>query len=547
MTRRDTLRAITLIALLSGCAKERPLVEGERACISYQEEIAGELRGNCAKCHAGGMPGGGYDVSSYLSVLTDRAGKVVAAAGEPDSLLLTRIDPQRKDVQADPNHGGFATTFGKLSRWVVDCRLSYFRSDVHQGGIMNPADGDFHGKLARSLGYDFKKCAKCHGRDENDFSGGPSGASCLKCHSDAPTGCSTCHGAPPPTGAHLAHAKGATLGRMLDCGECHIKPKDWKDPGHLFDADGKLLPDPPVATINFGDSAKAPWHGTASNPAWNKDTETCTNVYCHGGPFNDANAKASPPKWTGGPSQGECGACHGTPPSDHKSNLACDTCHGKVVDGSGRIADGARHLDGKISLGDESGGCWACHGSPDNPAPPRDLAGSSDPKSLGVGAHAAHLGAAHRLSAPVKCVDCHQVFQKVTDPGHIDSTLPAEVFPVETTAQSVAFKDGAMPAWDRNAATCKNVYCHGNGATLGKDLSVNLKRSPKWLGGSPEAVCGVCHGLPPADDAHKGPIGLKDCAGCHRTTMDETGQVIVTGAPGQETSAHINGVVDVTK
>jgi hypothetical protein len=35
-----------------------------------------------------------------------------------------------------------------------------------------------------------------------------------------------------------------------------------------------------------------------------------------------------------------------------------------------------------------------------------------------------------------------------------------------------------------------------------------------------------------------------DCNLCHAQTVDADGFIIVTGEPGQETSTHVNGVVD---
>ena len=51
------------------------------------------------------------------------------------------------------------------------------------------------------------------------------------------------------------------------------------------------------------------------------------------------------------------------------------------------------------------------------------------------------------------------------------------------------------------------------------------------------AVCGACHGVPPADAAHAGNPGLTDCAGCHPQTMDATGALL----PGGK---HLDGVID---
>ena len=105
-------------------------------------------------------------------------------------------------------------------------------------------------------------------------------------------------------------------------------------------------------------------------------------------------------------------------------------------------------------------------------------------------------------------------------PGHIDSALPAEV----------ALVGGG--AWDRAAATCDS-WCHGDAA-------------PVWtVDGGEQVACGTCHGVPPADADHAPDLEIDDCAGCHPDTVDAFGNVILTGAPGSETSQHMDGEVDV--
>jgi predicted CxxxxCH...CXXCH cytochrome family protein len=210
-----------------------------------------------------------------------------------------------------------------------------------------------------------------------------------------------------------------------------------------------------------------------------------------------------------------------------------------------KIANPALHVDGQVQLGDGSGACWACHGSAGDPAPPRDLSGNADPTAIGVGAHAAHLGATHRLSAPVLCSDCHLVPKTISDPGHVDHDLPAIVFPQGILAGSLSAADNATPAWDHAGARCANVYCHGGGAMLATDRAAGLERTPLWTGGTGEAACGACHGVPPVDASHQSSMTLDHCADCHPKTMDASGAIIVTGPPGALASTHINGVVDV--
>jgi hypothetical protein len=202
------VRALALLAL-AGCSTARPVVDGQRACLTWKGEMAAALSERCGACHPAGAP---YDVCSYASVLVERSGTVAARAGDDQSLVLRAL--------GDAQHAAVADLMPQLRRWVVDCNLAYERSAIHAGGIMNPADPDFHGALLRAQGWSFGLCATCHGAD---FSGGRSGASCLTCHSDGPTSCTTCHGQPPTSGAHAAHAAG-TVARAFACSECHVTP-----------------------------------------------------------------------------------------------------------------------------------------------------------------------------------------------------------------------------------------------------------------------------------------------------------------------------------
>ncbi|PKN58892.1 MAG: hypothetical protein CVU56_03460 [Deltaproteobacteria bacterium HGW-Deltaproteobacteria-14] len=174
---------------------------------------------------------------------------------------------------------------------------------------------------------------------------------------------------------------------------------------------------------------------------------------------------------------------------------------------------------------DTSGGPWptlcsACHGGPDNPAPPLDLTGGSDPSLPGVGAHQSHLGASS-WHTEVACSACHRVPSAVGDAGHIDSAPPAEV---DWGVQAVL--DGAAPRWD--GATCSNTYCHGGTLPGGG-------ATPAWVDVNLDAAgCGTCHGVPPA--APHPP--RTDCASCHPT--------ITPSWDFAEPTRHIDGAVDVS-
>jgi predicted CxxxxCH...CXXCH cytochrome family protein len=219
-------------------------------------------------------------------------------------------------------------------------------------------------------------------------------------------------------------------------------------------------------------------------------------------------------------------------------------CHNRTVTADRKLLPGGLHENGRVDVGDGSGTCYACHGTAASLAPPTDLQGNTAITAIGVGVHQSHLKATSKLRGPIPCSDCHLVPARVDDPSHIGTTLMAAVFPRSAGFISLAQADGAQPQWDHTTATCSNVYCHGGGAKLATDLTPKLVRTPLWtqLG---QAACGTCHGIPPLDPNHTPAMRLVDCAGCHPATMDATGTLRVSGVPGAETSAHINGVVDV--
>jgi len=481
---------------LSGCSTVRPSDGERRHCATYSESLAAPFASQCAACHTGATAAGGFDVTSYLTVLgSDGAAR-----------LLVALDP----AGADAIHQPFVTLLPTVREWMGQCQLAYQPSVVHPPGILNPADPDFHANLVRELAYDLPKCAECHGAD---FAGGKSGQSCRGCHEQGPTACDTCHGQPPATGAHLAHTSGPTLGKRLACAECHVVPTLYTDVGHLFLADGTV--DQAPAEVTFGGFAGGSLDPTRRSgpPAW--DGTRCTNVYCHGGAFGDSAATVPVPMWKGGEGAAKCGGCHGVPPANHAQS-GCVRCHARVVDATGAIRDQALHLDGKLSLGDDSGTCLACHPSPG-------------------GAHAAHTQALHGVRGPIGCAECHNVPQAVGSPGHIDHPEGAVVFPAGSGA--IARAGGAQASFDRPSGRCADVWCHGGGSPLANDTATTVQRLPDWNGGAGPAACGGCHGVPPKDATHASNPTLLQCAQCHGLSIDATGAFVPGGG-------HLNGVID---
>jgi predicted CxxxxCH...CXXCH cytochrome family protein len=241
---------------------------------------------------------------------------------------------------------------------------------VHEGGILNPHDDEFHANVLRGFSWNFATCQKCHGAD---LSGGIAGVSCNECHllqpgADGTATCTTCHGsaqspAPPRdlsgntspsvrgVGAHQAHVLGKTvISAPIACGVCHRVPAQVVSPGHLDH--------PRPATVTFSGLALA--DGAA--PTWNG--ANCSNSYCHGGGgklAGDTAFKLRTPVWTLGTSQAFCGSCHGIPPTTpaHAGVVYpdCARCHATTVTPIGGILvsgpPGARtslHINGTIDV-----------------------------------------------------------------------------------------------------------------------------------------------------------------------------------------------------
>ena len=130
--------------------------------------------------------------------------------------------------------------------------------------------------------------------------------------------CGACHGTGaspwPTTAAHPGH-ENPTIALPMPCSSCHPVPSSITDPTHL---DG-------IVEVTFTGLAVA----RGASPVWNGTS--CTSVACHGANLADP---AGVPVWAD-PSgaAAACGACHGIPPAQHTTSMACNlsVCHGSEV------------------------------------------------------------------------------------------------------------------------------------------------------------------------------------------------------------------------
>jgi len=241
---------------------------------------------------------------------------------------------------------------------------------THLTGWTDPSSVNFHGKALLASNFDLKACKACHG---SDYSGGTSKVACTTCHENGPESCNTCHGNsehinPPKSifgnllntqqgvGAHEKHLNTDTTQRIsavVECTECHVQVSSFADTNHIANKN------PLFANVVFGTLARTVTDGVTPNPQWNRATQTCSSVYCHG-MFKNGNQDAAPVH--NNPGSVYCGTCHGNPATGdplpggtHTTiypNLnQCYLCHGGVINENGTFKDKSRHINGIVDIG----------------------------------------------------------------------------------------------------------------------------------------------------------------------------------------------------
>lgn len=441
---------------------------------------------------------------------------------------------------------GTALMVGACSELKSDLPAPAPQQGVHAVGWNDPATTAFHGKVLKQQAYDVKSCVTCHARALN---GGTSNTSCYTCHTSYPhkPGWSD-------SSATQFHGKFLQLGMgtLVDCAKCHGADFTGGTSGtSCYSCHGSY-------------PHKAGWTGAvpaSSHGGYlkgkNWDLAECAS--CHGQDYK------------GGSSGKSCFTCHSTYPhtvfaaaGGHPAYLytsgypmaQCKTCHGPAYDGGAVVTASCMsagcHVDaGGVKKTPEA--CNTCHGQfravageiPTS-APPKGVLGDSLSTYHGVGAHQKHL-AAGSLGRGVKCVECHTVPATTFSPGHLDTQLPAEVVFNDTLAR-LTTANGTyhpVPVYSASTTRCSNTYCHGDWKALRATSSYTFAYtdsvmsgaafSPSWTGGTADAGCGTCHGLPP--QGHMAAT-LQICANCHTGVVNGSGAII-------DKSKHINGKIDV--
>ncbi len=230
---------------------------------------------------------------------------------------------------------------------LTACSTERHHPAGYAGSTVHPIDA----KLAT------EDCRDCHGAQ---LDGGTAGVNCDDCHQ---TGwredCLYCHGGEDsPDGApprdidgtvaeddtsfwpHTTHSI-ETDGPAYACVQCHKRPTNVLDEGHLWDGT------PGVAEVDFsgGISPDAAWSATG-----------CTNAYCHGTGQDEGDVELD--------GYGvNCGSCHPVAGASNQEiaqlsgehrehvvhNVDCQECHPNTGDGAD-ITDPGSHVDGEVTL-----------------------------------------------------------------------------------------------------------------------------------------------------------------------------------------------------
>jgi len=302
--------------------------------------LGGFSEQSCFVCHEGGPSGHPASGEWLSSDSTEFHGALVAENGPTEC----------STCHGDDYTGGVA------EKSCFTCHEGGPSGHPASSEWRSPSSEYYHGKVLWDNGWDFTSCQTCHG---SDLKGGTAEKSCGSCHTDnenVPFGCTTCHGdkvtgkfSPPESikgetstsnlsvGAHTAHLEGGTYSDVIECNQCHIVPASWDATDHLG-ADNR-------AEITFGDLASA----GGAEPVYNKESGTCSNVYCHGNfNINGITGTNTDMNWT--TSTVTCGSCHAIAPAGHSgswdSASQCFTCHAGVMNSDGTFKNKSKHING---------------------------------------------------------------------------------------------------------------------------------------------------------------------------------------------------------
>lgn len=364
---------------------------------------------------------------------------------------------------------------------------------VHDAGWSDSTSANFHGKVLKQIQYKFDGCVSCHSKQ---FTGGVTGVSCLKCHQSYPhlPGWEN----PTSSGSHGRYLK-AKSWQLSECTSCHGSSFTGGTSGQSCFTCHTAYPHP----ANFASGSVHPPY------LYNQNYPLTQCQDCHGTSYAGSSVTNITCMKSG---------CHVDSKNTPKSPEACNTCHGVFSAAANDFLSGA---------------------------PPTSVLGETAPTARGVGAHQKHL-LTGVLGKALKCQECHTVPSQVSSPGHL-GTLPAEVVLNDTLARLTTGGGTYVPkpSYDPSSLKCNNTYCHGNWKlrkvtsssqfAYTDSVMVGTNYSPVWTGGSAEATCGSCHGIPPQGHIK---LDVSTCGTCHYGIVSADRKII-------DKPKHTNGKVNV--
>jgi predicted CxxxxCH...CXXCH cytochrome family protein len=544
----------------------------------------------CGSCHAG-FTSTSVNLATHINGVLDVNAMTCSSCHGTASRAATTLNPQLAAAPPVGTRGETAATTRAVGAHIAHLTGTTLRSaalactechtvptaQTHANGTVDVA----WGTLSRTGGavptWNGATCTNyCHG--STLAAGGAITAPSWTGGTAQVSGCTACHGAPPPaphstsaacgschagytsTSVNLAtHINGTVEVTAMTCTSCHgdgtraattLNPQLPAAPpvgtkgetatttravgahqAHLVNTRLRSAAIAcsechvvPSSTSHSTGTVDMTW-GTLSRtggavPTWTGTT--CTN-YCHGSTLA-AGGAITAPTWTGGAAQANtCTACHGNPPpAPHVQSSACGNCHTGYTNASVNLAT---HINGTLDVVAMT--CTSCHGTVGraattlNPqlaaAPPVDPAGNTATTARGVGAHMKHLSTP-TMSPAFACTECHVV---PTSTSHSNGTK-------DIAFGTLAKTGGKAPAYNATTLGCSATYCHGN-FTGGATTAV-----PTWTGGAMN--CTSCHGNAPATGQHSRSNHVSaGCGACHSGYTSTAANA----------SLHVNGVKNV--
>lgn len=469
----------------------------------------------CVNCHDDKDAGAGTTLSAAHSVHTLSSGNNYGCADchlgtvnndttIPAGKIANHVNAV-KNVYVNPTRGGDGTDYSGGSCATTNC----------------------HGGASPTWSTDLSavnQCTKCHG-DQADATANKAAPGLNGVGKDTD---GNNLAADAQVGAHNAHLKSASnYTNDVACSSCHAVPGSVNAAGHIDTARPAELTFDNFAN-NFGNTTSSYTGGT------------CSNTYCHGGamPNGSDNGSDPTPTWndtaylSGSPSTaGDCGKCHGAPPSgagyspnSHSGSETignCSGCH-QHLNNDGTFNNASLHMNGVV----EASGCTGCHGQP--PVDAGTLVNNPAVTGHTAGAHATHWT---KYSAS-GCSICHSgggagghtSAYKVTmgftyglNQGAYSATNFSNGF------VAVSGHAGTSVTNSAGARTCTNIYCHSNAQNNGGTAAATSFATPDWDG---SVACASCHGNPPSSGKHATHVTTAGyvCNDCHNGAGSGTAQ-----------------------